>query len=106
MTVLLGSVRGHLLEYVIDDAIRSVPLGLGGIVRDHSVTQHGVSQSADVFRCDVVPAVKYSPRFGAEQEELHRPRSGAEGHQPVDKWRRAIGLIACQPLLADRSVGL
>ncbi len=66
----------HDLQKAVDDVIRADALGLGRVVGQDPVAEHGARHTLDVLERHVEATTDDRARLGAEDQVLPGPRAG------------------------------
>src|SRR3954465_1842075 len=63
-------VRGSCFEQAIDNLVGGDAVAFGGEIYDKPVPEHWLGQFANIFECNMRPAVDKRAGFSAENQEL------------------------------------
>src|SRR5262245_28486340 len=83
----LAFAAGCFLDELLDHRVGSDPLGGGREVRQDTVPQHRVGERLDVVDLHVSPAFEQCAGLAAEDQVLHRTRTGAPAQPFLDVLR-------------------
>ena len=72
---------------MVDDAVGGEAFGLGRVVGDHAVPQHGVGGGANVLDGHVIASLQGSAGLAGQNHELHGSRAGPPADHLLDEVR-------------------